>query len=168
MKLLGQGISYQLTERERKLINDLLTFHKFSPLTTDYVKEHMKALINGKVFSSKENKRAKRSNDYTVSYIDSNGLQSYALVNKYIYISIQNISLAFITELSITVGPSYEFTSHITTQSKNMLFSDYQYYKKGCMRYIFTHQIKEKCINLSFAGKTYKSFTLPVNNIEVE
>ena len=150
-KLLGKGASCKLTDTEIKNINDLLSSNKLPQLTTNYTTVHTKAIINGEAFSSKENKRPKRSNDYTIAYTGSNHQQCYALVNK--YLSIQNTSIAFITELSIHIGPSYDFSSYITTKST---------------KHIFVHQIKLKCINLSFAGKHCKTLTLPVNSVEKE
>ena len=156
----------QANRYRNKNINDLLSSNKLPQLTTNYTTVHTKAIINGEAFSSKENKRPKRSNDYTIAYTGSNHQQCYALVNK--YLSIQNTSIAFITELSIHIGPSYDFSSYITTKSKDLLLSDYLYYKTRSTKYIFVHQIKLKCINLSFAGKHCKTLTLPVNSVEKE
>lgn len=126
-----------------------------------------KPVIKGKGFFTKENKRVKRRNSYTIAFsVPFSNSFSYGIVEK--FLKINDHYLATVTELTIQcAGPPQDITvGTITDESRGTLFEDYLTYKEGNKKIIFMHQILEKSFNLT--NGDWKLLCLPVNGVEFE
>ena len=161
--MIGQCQSYTLSESEIMKINDFLESHGHEHLVSNVATIYLKANINGRIFTSTAYKRQKRQNNYTISFCDTT--LEFAFIDK--FLCINKLHVAVITKLTSHKGLSYKIPYEvITEESQNVLFEDYFTYTRSLQTYIFTHQIVDKCINLS--TKTFHLLTHLVNNIEVE
>lgn len=166
--MIGQGKSSNFTSAELHNVNQLLINHSFDPIgpSNSLIRVYNKASVNGKVFFSKENKRVKLHNSYTVAYsVPLSDSLYYGLIEK--FIAICGYEIAHITECNIECqGPPRDFTALIKPKSQRYVFQDYITYKKGAQKFIFINQIMEKCLNLT--NNNWKLLTLPVNDVEYE
>lgn len=79
VQMCGQGEVFLANDEEITKINKLLTDSGFSPLSTNLMRLHNKAIISGKKYSSRKNKRVKKQNSYTIkTSLDS---PQYGLIN---------------------------------------------------------------------------------------
>ena len=62
----GKVFLFLASDEEVVKINQLLTDAGFMPLTTNLMRQHNRAVILGKRYSSRKNKRVKKQNSYTI------------------------------------------------------------------------------------------------------
>ena len=152
----------QITDGEKLDINRFLGSLHHPPLSSNKCYIHKKAKVNGTIISSEENKRAKKSNDYTIKFKDNNNAVKFGIVKK--FINLGNYTVTAIKTLSVKVAPRQNIDSYITAQNSKFIFSDYLLYKVTGEKYILIDQITAKCINLSYKG--CNMLTSVINNIE--
>ena len=145
----------------------MLRHHNASPLTAcASATVFHKALIQGKYFYAKENKRVTRRNSYTVSFCLLSAHIRYGLIERFLTINGEHFAL--IQELQIHGrGPPIRIPdSVVTAASQALLFEDYLTVKQGPKLHIFAHQIRSLYCNL--ATSEWNLITPPVNSIELE
>ena len=165
--MVGKGVSFTLEDKQIDELNQLLTNYNLLPLSSPHVRIYDKAVIRGKVFFTKENKRVKRRNSYTIAFsVPFSNSFSYGIVEK--FLKINDHCLAIVTELTIQCAgpPRGIILGTITDESRGILFEDYLTYKEGNKKIIFMHQILEKSFNLT--NEDWKLLCLPVNDVEFE
>jgi len=161
--MCGKGKVCSFNDEELNQINKLLTDCGFPLLSSDLVRIHTKAIINGKSYSARINKRAKKQNSFTVMI--SNDPMYYGLIER--FLCVEGHCLAAITELNVHKGISHDISSDvITPESQCLLFEDYFTYEEKVVKYDFANRIMEKCVNLS--NSHHKLFTKLVNSLEKE
>ena len=156
-----------LSDAEVSSINLLLSSSHFD-LTVSRsspARVFTKANIRGISIFSRENKRVKRRNSFTVSYsnMQQDFGRNYALVDR--FVSVCGHNLAFVTELVINCA-GLPILASVTAESKACLFDDYLAYDESDTLCIFANQIETKYVNLSTGN--WKLLTKPVNDIECE
>ena len=167
--MIGKINFCSLSDEDVAKINELFITSGLTPINSTHVicGVRYKAKINGKTFVARKNKRVKRRNSYTASFfVPSNDSLSYGLIEN--FLTVNNTEIALIHELSIVGrGPQIEVPeSIITMTSQALLFEDYLSYKEETTQYIFTHQIRDLCCNLT--SSTWKLLTSVINYIEAE
>lgn len=161
-KMIGKGVLESIAE-DKAEINQFLTSHKHSPTEALYVRVFSKAIIGGKTFFTKANRRVKKRNTYTVSYSSSSSELNYGAIEK--FIQVDDHHLAVIQEL--ITAPLCEIpVNFATAASQSILFQNYLRYTEGTRKLVFVHQIVQKCCNLS--NNDCKYLTFNVNDIELE
>ena len=158
-----------LTETDLCQLNLLFRNNHFGFIasTSSPARVYAKAKINGTSIFSRENKRVKRHNSFTVSFTKTvlDDGPYYCVVEKFVSVCGQNV--AFITELAITgTGPPSDLLGVMTLETKACLFEEYLAYNENEKMCILVNQINNKCINLS--TENWKLLTNPVNSIECE
>ena len=161
--MCGQGEVFSASNEEVMKINKLLADSSFVPLSTNVMRLYKKAVIKGKSYSSRSNKRVKKQNSYTISTcLDS---APYGLID--FFVSTKDHTLAAITVLDVQKGVPHSISpDDITVESQSLLFEGYFTYKEQSSTFVFVKQITEKCINLSTSD--YNLLTTSVNNVELE
>lgn len=164
--MTGRGISSCLTDAEIYNINQLLDSRNYDPITSSSFRLYKKLSIRGNTFSSKANIRVKRRNSYTIAFsVPSSSSFCYGLVEH--FLSFVDQKLALVTELNIVCqGLQNDFTTTVTSRSRNYLFQDYLTYEEGEKKFIFADQIVHKCFNLT--NNDWKVLSLAPNDIECE
>lgn len=161
--MIGQSQSYTLSDSEILTINDFLESHGHEHLVSKAATMYLKAKINGRIFTCTTYKREKRQNNHTISFCDHTF--GFALIDN--FLCINKVHLAVITKVTSQKGLAYQIPYEVVTEeSQNVLLEDYFTYTRSSRGYIFTHQIVDKCINLS--TKLSLMLTRPVNSVEVE
>ena len=163
VEMCGQGELFLANDDKITEINKLLSDSGFSPLSSNLMRLHKKAIISGKKYSSRKNKRVKKQNSYTIkTYQD---YPQYGLIE--FFLSTDDQFLACIVALDIKKGVPYSISPNIITlDSQPLLFEDYFTYEEKSTTFVLAKQIFKKCINLStFDGNL---LTIPVNSKELE
>lgn len=161
--MCGKGEIYEASDEEVAKINKLLTDSGSLPLSSNIMRLHKKAIIMGKTYSSRKNKRVKKQNTYTVkTCVDT---APYGLIEY--FVSTKSGPLAAITVLNVQKGIPYTISpDDVTRESQSLLFEGYFSYQEETLVFIFASQITEKCINISSSHS--KLLTTSLNNIELE
>ena len=129
------------------------------PLTTNLMRQHNRAVISGKRYSSRNNKRVKKQNSYT--FKTSLDCARYGLID---FLFLQKIIFGSHCSIRYPKGIPYSISpDDITLESQSLLFEGYFTYKEESVTLVFAKQITEKCINLSS-----KLLTVLLNNTELE
>ena len=168
-KWVGPGVLSTLTDAETYSVNQLLTSHRLGPIASNTpTRVYTKAIIKGMDIYSRENKRVKRRNSYTVSFSSESGV-CYGIVEKFSSVCGHNV--AFITELATctcitSIAPPQTLEATITIESKECLFKEYLTYNEDAIQCILVDQISTKCFNLT--TNNLNLLTQPVNNVECE
>ena len=160
---MGRVKSITLADEDGVQVNHLLSTNGLLPLQSMVADLSYKARINGRTFFAKENRRVKKRNSYTISFsAPSSTAPRYGFIQKFLTIDGGQI-IALIKELIIVnTGPPNGVPDTIATAaSQRMLFE-----VEGTQMYIFAHQIRSLCCNLSNSG--WKLLTAIVNNVEIE
>lgn len=163
VRMCGKGEIFSASDEEIVKINKLLTDSGVMPLSGNLMRLYKKAVILGKTYSSRKNKRAQKQNSYTVrTCLDT---AQYGLIE--FFLSTKDHFLAAITVLNIQKGIPHSISpDEVTLESQSLLFEGYFTYKEESLIFIFANQIAKKCINLS--NSSSKLLTTLVNNIELE
>lgn len=109
----------------------------------------------------------KKRNTYTVAFEDPLDHSScYGIVET--FISVANFyNLELVQQCVLKqVGPPHSFNGIISDDNYALLFEDYVTYGDGIKRFIFVHNLKNKCFNLTYDG--WSVLTPLVNNVECE
>lgn len=165
--MIGKTKLISLPEEDAAQINHLLESSGLLPLRSTKVESSLKARISGSTFFAKENRRVKKSNSFTIAFVlQSDATLHYGFIERFLVANDTHVAL--IQELDIVrKGPQNGVPESIATiSSQALMFEDYLTYKEGTHRYIFTHQIKYLCCNLS--NSSWKLLTTLVNDTEVE
>ena len=165
--MIGQGVPFSLSSNEVDAINNLFSASDLLPIESSMVRVHLKAKVNGHIYSSKEYKRALRQNNYTISFSSSESLSvNYGIVEK--FLMVNGNPLAIVTNLIVCChGPPHQFQPNtLTADTQKVIFDDYLQYNFGDKQYIFARQIVSKFCNLS--STNCNMLTAAVNSSELE
>lgn len=165
--MIGSGTDYKVNNDQRRELNKLLSTKSALELQSSHVQMFNKAKWNGSILYTQGYKRVSKRNSYTVSYspLDQE-ITLFGIVERLISVNEQHIAILKNLVPNSNYSP-FNFTDYdITCESKSVLFSDYITFELGEHHYIFIHQIKHKCCNLS--NNKWNILTIPINNVEIE
>lgn len=162
--MIGSGVLEVLCEEIKDEINDLFTHHKFAKTDSSYIRVFSKATVRGTTFFSKNNKRVKKRNSYTVSYVTASNPVNYGLIENFFTVDCHHMAVLQNLQIVDTLPPRKLSGDDLTTRA--LLFEDYLIYSEGARKVVFMHQIERKCCNLT--NSHLNILTPNVNNVELE
>ena len=162
--MIGRGRAYLLDDNERRQV---LSCDGSFTLETPLVRSYDKASALGITYCSRRYTRVKKRNSYTVAFEDPLDHSScYGIVETFISVT-NSYNLALVQQCVLKqVGPPHSFNGIISDDNHELLFEDYVTYEDGIKRFIFIHNLKNKCFNLTY--NDWNVLTPLVNNVECE
>lgn len=165
--MIGRGRMYHLDDEEMHKVNLLLSTNGSSTLQTSLVRSYDKAFVKGITFYSQRYTRVKKRNSFTVVFEDPLDHSScYGVVETFISVA-DTCNIALVKQCVLKqVGPPYDFHGVISDDSRALLFEDYITYEYGAEMFVFVHNLKNKCFNLTY--NDWNVLTPLVNTVECE